>query len=112
MPRTKVITERIGFNVPPIVVAQSDVMFTAQNEYRADMIVRIMRAYTAGTWEPNPTVKLPTEGKPVKVQLHLRPQDVKPYREKCKREQLPISFPVAHGLWIYAHTADPSELPF
>lgn len=108
----KVITERVGFSVPAIVLAQADTVFTARNEYRAEMVLRIVRAYTAGQWEPKPTTKLPAEGKPVRLQMRLRPQDLKPYRDKCAREQLPISFPVAHGLWVYAHTADPAELPF
>lgn len=112
MPQHKVVTERVGFTVPAIVLAHADTVFEARNEYRSELIIRIMRAYTAGTWEPNPLTKLPTEGKPVKVQLRLRPQDLKPYREKCGREQLPISFPVSHGLWIYSKTADPSDLPF
>lgn len=112
MPQHKVITERVGFTIAKIVLAQADTMFEARNEYRSELILRIMRAYTAGTWEPDPLTKLPAEGKPVKVQLRLRPQDLTPYRDKCAREQLPISFPVAHGLWIYAHTADPAELPF
>lgn len=111
-PQHKVITERVGFTVPKIVLAQADTLFEARNEYRSELIVRIMRAYTAGTWGPNPTVRLPTEGSPVKVQLRLRPQDLKPYRAKCERESLPISFPVAHGLWIYAHESDPEKLPF
>lgn len=106
----KVITERIGFTVPAIVAAQADIVFTARNEDRVELILRIMRAFTAGAWEPNPTVALPREGKPVKVQLRLRPQDIEPYRKKCGSD--PISFPVAHGLWIYARTADPSDLPF
>jgi len=108
----KVITERVGFSIPAVVLAQADTIFQARNEYRSELIVRIVRAYTAGTWQPKPTTKLPAEGKPVKVQLRLRPQDLKPYRAKCEREQLPISFPVAHGLWIYAHTTDPKDLPF
>jgi hypothetical protein len=112
MPQHKVITERVGFTVPAVVLAQADTMFEARNEYRSEMILRIVRAFTAGTWEPKPTTLLPSEGTPGKVQLRLRPQDITPYREKCTRQGLPISFPVQHGLWIYAHEPDPTKLPF
>ena len=112
MAQHKVITERVGFTIPRVVLAQADALFEARNEYRSEMILRIIRAYTAGRWEPKPTVQLPTEGTPGKVQLRYRPQDLTPYRAKCEREDLPISFPVAHGLWIYAHEPDPSKLPF
>ena len=106
----KVITERIGFTIPAIVAAQADIVFTARNEDHVELILRIMRAVAAGKWEPNPLTKLPRDGKAVKIQLRLRPQDIKPYRDKCGDD--PISFPVAHGLWIYAHTPDPADLPF
>lgn len=111
-PQQKVITDRVGFTVPALVLTQSDAVFAARNEYRAEVIIRIIRAYTAGRWTPDITKALPAGGKPGKIQLRLRPQDLTPYREKCQREQLPISTPVAHGLWLYAITAKPDDLPF
>jgi hypothetical protein len=112
MPQHRVITDRVGFSIPRLVLTQSDAVFEARNEYRSELILRVVRAFTAGTWSPDITRKLPAEGKPGKVQLRLRPQDLDPYKAKCEREQLPFSTPVAHGLWLYATTPDPRDLPF
>jgi hypothetical protein len=112
MPQHKVTTERVGFTVPAVVLKQADAMFEARNEYRAETILRIVRAYNAGTWAPKVTTTLPAGSGLSKIQLRFRPQDLTPYRQKCASEDLPISFPIAHGLWIYAVTADPADLPF
>lgn len=112
MPRHRVITERIKLSLRTQIIQQADAVCAARNEDRSDVVLRIMRAYSAGRWAPSLGMAIPTTGARQPVDIRLRPEDIGPYLKRCTAEQYPQSLPVAHGLWIYATTPDPTKLPF